>query len=409
MSLTKLFALAVLTGGFLVWSGACRAGVPASAGEADPLEPWREGVRVRPVSDRPGRHTIHSYYVCNPESPDGRRVLYYASTAADGHSGQLCVLDRATGRETVLVRDVHVEDAHRAACQQWLDGGARVAFHDVRGGRWVVAVVDAETGRERVLVRDRQLGFGRPEGDVLPIYGCHWNPGDHRDLELLDASTGAVRTALTAGDVVRAYGDWVRKEFGDPGISIFFPVLSPDRKRVVLKIARGRGGDDFRSPDASHREGLIGYDLEAGRLLFLRERWGHPAWHPDSRWIIEVGNLLIDGDDGSVESIPDEPRLGGGHPSVSPDGTLFVTDGPLGSLGGKPGEWGVVVGDLRGHRHAIVHRFDNSRGARSWRRSHPHPAFSADGRRIYYNVSAGDWTVLHVAERRDGPAIPGPR
>lgn len=33
---------------------------------ADPVSPWREGVRIAPVSAVPGRHTIYSYYVCNP-------------------------------------------------------------------------------------------------------------------------------------------------------------------------------------------------------------------------------------------------------------------------------------------------------------------------------------------------------
>ena len=30
--------------------------------------------------------------------------------------------------------------------------------------------------------------------------------------------------------------------------------------------------------------------------------------------------------------------------------------------------------------------------------SHPHPAFSPDGKRLYFNVSDGKWTRLHVAE-----------
>jgi hypothetical protein len=372
----------------------------------DPLGPWREGVRIHAVSERPGRHTVHSYYVCNPESPDGRRVLYYASAAADGHAGELCLRDRGTGEETVLVRGLNVEDAHRAACQQWVSGGRRVAYHDVREGGWIVAVVGVDSREERILVRDRQLAFGQPAGDLVPIYGPHWKPGDHRDLELLDVDTGAVRTAVTAEAVRRAYGDWLRKEFGDRAgaTSIFFPVLSPDRRRVFFKIAAGSGGDEFRSKDASHREGLIGYDLEGGRFLFLRERWGHPAWHPDSRRILEMGPLLIDSNDGAVRRIPGVVQPRGCHPSVSPDGTLFVMDGLLDALGGKPGEWGVVVGDLRGGRSVVVHRFDNTRGARSWRRSDPHPVFSADGRRIYYNVSSGAWTQLHVAEAGTNPA-----
>ena len=33
-----------------------------------------------------------------------------------------------------------------------------------------------------------------------------------------------------------------------------------------------------------------------------------------------------------------------------------------------------------------------------------HPAFSPDGKRIYYNVNSGPWTTLHVAER-EGPVV----
>ena len=50
-------------------------------------------------------------------------------------------------------------------------------------------------------------------------------------------------------------------------------------------------------------------------------------------------------------------------------------------------------------------QFNNAGGAKSWRRSHPHPTFSADGHRIYYNVNDGDWTRLFVAECA-GTALP---
>jgi hypothetical protein len=46
-----------------------------------------------------------------------------------------------------------------------------------------------------------------------------------------------------------------------------------------------------------------------------------------------------------------------------------------------------------------MQKFAGDRGAKSWRVSHPHPVFSADGKRIYYNVNAGEHTQLHVAQR----------
>ncbi|MCX6906739.1 MAG: hypothetical protein NTY01_01715 [Verrucomicrobia bacterium] len=372
------------------------AAIDASGGD-DPLAPWRSGVNIRPVTTQGGRHTIHSYVNTCPESPDGRWVLFYASTTPDSHRGEIRILERATGEEKVLARNVNTEDAHRAACQQWISRGQRVVFHDVRDGEWLVATVEVESGKERVLARQRQLCWGQANSDLVPIYGQHWNPGAHRDLELLNVETGEITTVVTAYAVRAKYPELITKLFGDKPISVFFPIISPDLKRVFFKLA-SPGGGDFRSSKASVRLGLICYDLENKRFLFGTANWGHPAWHPDSRTIVQKGNYLTDSNNGSARRIPDLPDFRGDHPTASPDGKLMVTDTTMEKFGGTDKEWGVVVSDIRGKNHFILHRFDNSRGAKSWRKSHPHPVFSPDSRRIYFNVSSGDWTQLCVAE-----------
>ena len=371
------------------------AAIDASGGD-DPLAPWRSGVNIRPVTTQGGRHTIHSYVNTCPESPDGRWVLFYASTTPDSHRGEIRILERATGEEKVLARNVNTEDAHRAACQQWISRGRRVVFHDVRDGEWIVAAVDVESGKERVLARNRQLCWGQANSDLVPIYGQHWNPGSHRDLELLNVETGEITTVVTADAVRAKYPALITKLFGDKTISVFFPIISPDLKRVFFKLA-SPGGGDFRSSKASIRLGLVCYDLENKRFLFATANWGHPAWHPDSRTIVQKGNYLMDSSTGSARRIPDLPGFRGDHPTASPDGKLVVTDTTMEKFGGTDKEWGVAVSDIRGKNHVIIHRFDDSRGAKSWRRSHPHPIFSPDGRRIYFNVSSGDWTQLYVA------------
>ena len=78
----------------------------------------------------------------------------------------------------------------------------------------------------------------------------------------------------------------------------------------------------------------------------------------------------------------------------------MVTDGISEPAGGPPKEWGIMVADMHGGKWALIHSFDQSQGARSWRRNDPHPIFSADNIRIYYNVSDGPWTRLMVAERK---------
>ncbi|MEW6306167.1 MAG: hypothetical protein AB1705_22090 [Verrucomicrobiota bacterium] len=362
----------------------------------DPLRRWRHDVQIRPVS--PGeRHSIHSYFNTCPESPDGKWVLFYTSATPDAQRGEVRIRERATGEEKVLARNVSTEDAHRAACQQWVSNGHRVVFHDERDGEWLVAVVDVATGNERVLARDRLVSWSQPNADVVPLYGKHWNPGPHRDLELLNVATGEIRTVLTADALKAAYPQWIAKRFGDKPVSIFFPVLSPDLKRVFFKVASAGNGNP-RSGGASVREGLVCYSLEEKRFLFMNEKWGHPAWHPDGRTIVELSFTLYDSNTGKMQRTPGLPSYGSGHPSASPDGKLLVTDVTMDKLGGSATHWGVAVADARGTNHVVIHEADNSRGARSWRRSHPHPIFSADGRRIYFNVSSSQWTQLYVAE-----------
>lgn len=363
---------------------------------ADPLAAWQQA-KITPLLKDAERHSIHAYYMACPESPDGRSVLAYTSTGAKGYVGEVRVIERATGAQKVLARNVTVEDAHRAACQQWICGGRCVAFHDVRDGHWVVLCVDVATGQERVLARDRQIGFGRPTGDMVPVYSPHFNPGTHRDLELIDARTGQTRTAVTAEQVKTTYAEWIGKRFGERPVSIFFPVLSPDGHRVMFKMSTP-GDGNFRSGKASSRSGLIAYDLQAERFLCQRN-WGHPAWHPEGRAVLDLGSggvALTDLESGRTLASVKVPALGAGHPSVSPDGRLFTADravkGP-----GDPRE--VLVGDLQTGQWVVVHRLENGRGTASWRRSDPHPVFSADGRRIYFNVSAERWTRLFVAER----------
>ena len=368
----------------------------------DPVAAWSKDVIIKPVSTIEGRHSIHTYYVANPESPDGRHVLFFTSTHPASYVGEVRILERATGKETVLAENVATEDAHRVACQQWLSGGKRVAFHEVVDKRWRVVVVNVETLEKTIVAEDHQVGFGRPEGDLLPMYGCHWNPGPHRDLIVWNAATGESSTWAKIADVEAKYGEWLTKEFSDKTCSIFFPVISPDLKRVFFKIAAGNGGDNYMAKNASHRQGIVCYDFEKKECIWQRGQWGHPGWTPDSQHIFEIGNITMDISSPTFKytKLKDIPNLRGSHPSVSPDGKLMVTDGMTEPVGGRPNDWGIMVADMNGGKWLLQQSFEQNRGAKSWRRNDPHPAFSADGKRIYYNTSDDTFTRLMVAERR---------
>ena len=379
--------------------------VAAPATHPSALAAWLGDVRVRRVSPIEARHAIHAYYTATPESPDGSQALYYASTTREAHAGELIVCDRATGAERTLVSGLATEDSHRAACQQWVAGGRYVAYHNVRGAveEWVVCRADVATGETRVLARDRQLAWGQPDADVVPLYGPHWDPAAHRDLDLLNVVTGEIETVLTAEEVRAAYPALIAEEFGDAAkgpISIFFPALSPDLSKVFFKIAAPLGGH-FRSTQASKRALLVCYSLAERRFLFADKKWGHPAWHPDSTKILDVPNMVIDVETGARRAVPDVPRFPGSHPSWHPDGTLYATDVALDrmpEMNAAPGEWGIALVDSQTGEWGLIDRFDESKGTASWRRCHPHPVFSPDGQRLYYTTSDTEWSRLRVAE-----------
>ena len=361
------------------------------------VDAWRTASR-RPVAPDQFRHSIHAYFNTSPESPDGRHVLYFSSSSPDGESGDLRVLDRTTNEERIIASDIQTEDAHRAACQQWSGGGSHVVFHNLRNGQWSVCALNMKTGEERVLAKNRQLGFGSATGNWVPVYGCHWNPGPHRDLELVHVETGETKTVVSAAETAAEYGEWIEKKLGSRDLTIFFPVMSPDESKVFFKPCVPGGGDSFRGMSVSKRNGKVIFDLQEKKFIRLVEKWGHPSWSPDSSGIFEKGNFLMD-----VSTGKNGPRFSpscfSDHPNLSPDGTVFVTDAEVSKRPfGRPGHWAIGIGSTSKDEHVVVDVFDNSQGAKSWRRSHPHPAFSADGQRIYYNVSDGPWTRLMVAE-----------
>lgn len=366
------------------------------AADDDPLAAWRKNVKITPVSPDAAGHTMHSYFNTCPESPDGKYVLFFASSAKNGETGEVRIRERATGKETVLAPDLHVEDAHRVACQQWLSNGRRVSFHSERDGEWSTTVVDLETGKARELAKDRLSGWGQPDADLLPLYGPHWKAGPHRDLEIANVETGEIRTYVRADDVKV---DWLQKALNGRSASIFFPILSPDRSRIFWKMAIPGTTGDPRGKAASDRLGLVCYSLAEQRFLYTNPSWGHPSWQPGSRTVTETSFRLFDSNDGKMTRLPGLPSPRGDHPSASPDSKLIVTDTTMDVLQGDAKNWGIIVADARGNQYVLLHQFDNSGGATSWRRSHPHPVFSRDGKRIYFNVSSGAWTRLFVAER----------
>lgn len=373
----------------------CAPRANRSAGLPPRLRAWAD-CRIDAVVPGATGHVLHSYFNHCPESPDGRRVLYFSSTYADAQLGDLRWIDRASGESRLLWADLEVQDAHRQANQQWVCGGRAVLVMCPQDEGWAVWRIDAESAERERLAVGRQVFWGQPQLDEVPLYGPYWAPGAHRDLELLDVTTGAVRTALTIDQVIADHADFVADTFGDARPdSIAFPVLSPDGQRVFFKLSRV-GDGSARSDAGSVREGLFVYDLVSGRALGVYPSWGHPAWMPDSRRILRQ-HVVIDTDDMSTSELPWYPQHANSHAAPSPDGHLLAIDIARDRFTARELHWAVVVGDLAGNWVTIHTDPAERHGTTSWRPVHPHPVFSADGARIYFNANLGARVELRCA------------
>jgi hypothetical protein len=362
----------------------------------DVLVPWSK-CSVTRLWDEPS-HAIHAYFNTCPESPDGKHILVYVSETKEGHEGRLVVIERETGKQRVVAQGITCEDSHRQACQQWAAGGKKIAFHNLVDGAWGVYVVGLDGGEPVKMADGRQIGFGPGAQDMVTLHGTHWAPGPYRDLQILDVNTGEIKTVLTCDRVREHFGAWAKETFGEAQTSIFFPVLSPDASRVFFKLAQPKDAT-FQSKTASKRDGLIVFDIKQDKLLSRRDKWGHPTWHKDNRTIMTPMNVVFDSDTGTERVLTEFCEWPGSHPNYHPDGRLFTTDSYLRGEEFPPGWWSVVVCDPETGTFVRLHELRQlPDGSTSWRPAHPHPVFSHDGKRLYFNVSKDGWTRLHVAQ-----------
>ncbi|MAX26205.1 MAG: hypothetical protein CMJ19_17050 [Phycisphaeraceae bacterium] len=360
------------------------------------LKPWAT-CSIKPVWDDAQVHALHAYFNCCPESPDGQWVALFVSGQAQAHVGELWLINRHDQQTMLVDQQVHVEDAHRQAMQQWVCNGESLVYMSEQNGTWQVKRFEIKTRKLTVIHEDAQLFVGSPLMDVVPLYGKPWQPDGHQDLMLLDIRSGIAKTVLTLDQVLADFSSQIKAIFTDVTPDcIAYPVLSPDGSRVMFKLS-AVGDGQYRSPHASRREGLFVYELQNTRPLGFYPSWGHPAWMPDSKHILRM-KVIIDTDSMQVREIPWYPAQSNSHASPSPEGQLLVMDVARDAFTQHEFHWAIVVGDdAQAWQH--LHTDPSPRhGTTSWRPVHPHPVFSTDGQQIYFNVNFGEWTRVCVAE-----------
>ena len=327
-------------------------------------------------------HSINNYFTTSPESPDGSKVLYtrFFALPTRGPAGapnlekaQLWICDRDGGNHRPL-SEVHEAQGHTGMTTVWLDDDT-VAYHAAE--QEMTYIVSLSSGESQAFASQRishyspitdKLLFCCQGSERFPVKGAY-SVDREGHVELL-ARVEQIEAFCPLG----AQG---QNPYSPDTWRITHPYWSPDGTTISF-LTRIRAGECY----------IHLMDPDGGNLRPWSRTTPRPMhyfwWDADSIY----GHDHADGGDrfarrydmhgNRIETVSGK----GCHGTVSPDRQWIVTE-----------DW---------YRTDPTHLYLYRRGETTptevlavqkahWRHSDMHPAFSFDGKRVYYNYHvAGD-------------------
>jgi len=376
------------------------------------FEAYRPGKTLAPVmrvTPDDGLY-IHTFYDVCPFSPSGRylavtRLPFQHRAPVLGEQADVCVIDL----QEETIRTVYATQGwamQLGANLEWGTTDRYLYTNDIIGSKAVCVRIDLETLETRAYVGPKydmapdgsavigfplelmnatQDGYGVPVVQYLP-------PGGLKDQGLwrTDLASNTKTLLVSTADVVAAMADPTEME----GRSVYFfhSRYNPQGTRI-MQVVRG-----LLPGQRSYNKQVFTFDSQGGdiRQAIRPVQWEpgghHPNWHPDGLHILM--NLKVDGQtmrfclykhDGSDLRVLSEKHLGSGHPSIEGSGRYLLTDCYVWEpMAQENGEVPIRLLDLHTDQEEHICTIYTLKLS-DLLRVDPHPAWSADYRRVCFN------------------------
>lgn len=337
---------------------------------------------------------IHTYFDVCPESPDGKRVVYFQFDGKPLTDGKVMVMSREDGSVNEIIHCAGIP--HSGAKQGWLDNEdiyfssdseifiASAAGEIKQRFPGSINTFCPET-RRGLASSVNWRGEGKPPKEAA-IYRIDIH--DESMHELLDREQ-AIDLCAANMDMSGVNQDFLffKNSKWAPGGKRWFSVFTNEK---MLK----------ENPDLIRVKVLIAADDQGNNARLIGEFGHHPKWSPDGSFVYAFGSgggqiCAWDGETGERRDFCRMP--GEGHPSLDPSGRWMVSD----SYDDENRLVAIHCHDIQSGETVELYRGPHPHV--DWQTQHPpnqichaHPVWSSDGNRIYFNAVTDDMPELRV-------------
>jgi hypothetical protein len=331
---------------------------------------------------------VHAYYDLYPESPDGRRIVYSRFDGPIPGPVRVVVADRDGGPS----RDVSavVEGiGHVGASPRWLSD-TRISHYEAppsRGGHRS-CIIDLATGERETVEGALRMFSDVNQKAILQVSDRPENAPGGDALDCLDLTTGRRFRLLETEAAFGLHPDTVAGRIPRDQVSLTNPKWSPDGRRLLAVFTNE---NRRRADDPTPRlKSIFTADADGSNLRFLGDFGDHPMWSPDGCYVYAHCRgadgkrqlVAFDVDGGRRVILDDCPGI---HSHLHPDGRRLACDAMRRPQAGLSQ---LILLDVQTGKRDVLATFEHPQTDHT-AGYHIHPAWSRDGRRLYFNASEG--------------------
>ncbi len=340
--------------------------------------------------------SIHTYFDVIPESPNGKHITYFTFDGKPFNHGTVYIANR-DGSNPVAVKNCP-GNAHCGAHQGWLNNeqiyfsaDGKIFLADLNGN-----ITQEINGAIDTIDQKHRRGLIHSSG--LRIYGGH--PGKEACWRV-DLDTGEMIELLnreTAKNLIKEEYDL--SIVPDDALKFKHTKWAPDGKNWFVVFNNIKYWREHN--DVPRIKVIIAADENGGNLRLIDSFNHHPNWLPDSSGIYAFAaekTVMKWNADGSGKSSA-ATLSAEGHPCISPDNRLMSCDTHSGPV---KDQTSILLYSLEtGNEETLAEMefpiVDWQVNHPPRRLCHPHPVWSHDGKRLYFNGIENNTPGLYVME-----------